>query len=231
MPLRIARYVVLVALLGACGAEEEPDAPPPPVAPSAPASSSVTVTASSTPPGANVTGGGRALGVTPLQAQVPVPAARPGEVQTFPFTFTMPGYEPVTLYASPVNQTIALTATMVPIRARAPEQPLPRPVEVAPTAQPSAELAESDARRMILRYYASRGEWSGQYEIAQIERMRMDRRAEDRIEAHTRYRYHCIVEQCGGNQQVGTDQRIFYFQRRGDAWQIVRMGDHMSARI
>ncbi|HEY8429771.1 MAG TPA: proprotein convertase P-domain-containing protein, partial [Sandaracinaceae bacterium] len=63
---------------------------------------------------AMVTGGGRPLGTTPLQTQVPVPAPQPGEVQTFAFQFTLPGYQPATINASPVNNTISITAALAP---------------------------------------------------------------------------------------------------------------------
>lgn len=221
----IARCWVVVALLS-CGCGEEDDPSPPPAVVAQPTPPSVTVSASSTPTGAHVTGGGRALGATPLTVQVPVPPPQPGQAQSFAFTFTMPGYTPVTLNATPVNNTISVNATLEPVRA--PQQPV-APAIVAPP--PSGELTEADARRMIVRYYAGRGEWAGQYVIANIERMRMDRADADQIEAHTRYRYRCILPACGGDQQDGIDQRVFYFQRRGSEWRIARMGDHMSARI
>lgn len=73
----------------------------------------VTVAAFSTPPGATVTGGGQVLGTTPFTSQVPVPAPNPGDPPaTFQFTFTLPGYQPTTITASPVNNTISLNAML-----------------------------------------------------------------------------------------------------------------------
>jgi hypothetical protein len=231
------RWLLLCALVWGCEGEDDDTAPP--VVPP-PAQVLVTVTASSTPSGAHVTGGGRALGTTPLQVQVPVPPPQPGRVQTFQFTFAMPNYEAQTVSASPVNNTITLNATLVPISRPVaqvvppPPQPdqqtpiVPRPAVVEPPA--SAELTEADARRQIPRYYAARSEWAGQYVMRNIARMRLDRVAPDRVEAHTGYNYQCILPSCSGASD-GYDARIFYFQRSGSSWRIVRMGDHMSARL
>ena len=75
----------------------------------------VTVSASSSPVGATVTGGGTLLGTTPFTTQVPVPIAQPGETQTFQFTFQIPGYQPATITASPVNNTITLHTALQPM--------------------------------------------------------------------------------------------------------------------
>lgn len=73
----------------------------------------VTVSASSVPPGATVTGGGQMLGTTPFTTQVPVPAPAAGEPpQTFQFTFQLPGFQATTIAASPVNSTISLNAVL-----------------------------------------------------------------------------------------------------------------------
>src|SRR5690348_13169237 len=103
------RWILLCALLTLCDREEDDDPP------AQPPSSQITinVTASSNPSGAHVTGGGRSLGNTPLQVDVPVPPPQPGQTQSFQFTFTMPGYEPQTITATPVNNTISIAANMV----------------------------------------------------------------------------------------------------------------------
>jgi hypothetical protein len=93
----------------------------------------ITVAANSTPAGAVVTGGGRQLGTTPLQTQVPVPAPVPGQVQSFAFTFELPGYQTATINASPVNNTISITAALAPV---AP------PEEVAVPGQEEGEEAD-----------------------------------------------------------------------------------------
>lgn len=142
--------VLVIAFVGAsmlpsagCGGGDEDDAPPPPRTASAPQVASaqgvgqpgqptaptgqvmVTVVADSNPRGAIVTGGGRQLGVTPLRTQVPVPAPAPGQVQTFAFTFQLANYQPATINASPVNNTISITAALAPAV---------QPQEVAATA-------------------------------------------------------------------------------------------------
>lgn len=127
---RIVRAVAMLAVLASCGGEDD-DAPPPPtntaphvvtapngpppVPPAPPGQVMVTVIANSTPPGVTVTGGGRELGMTPLQTQVPIPAPQPGQVQTFAFQFALAGYQPATINASPVNNTISITAALAPM--------------------------------------------------------------------------------------------------------------------
>lgn len=118
--------VVVMATNTACGGEAPP--PPPPqqgqqaiqgqgpqqvVAP--PGQVLITVAASSSPQGATVTGGGQMLGLTPFTTQVPIPAAQPGETQTFQFTFQLPGFQPATVSASPINNTITLNAALAPM--------------------------------------------------------------------------------------------------------------------
>ncbi|MFK7991581.1 MAG: proprotein convertase P-domain-containing protein, partial [Sandaracinaceae bacterium] len=77
--------------------------------------------ANSTPAGAMVTGGGRALGVTPLQTQVPIPAPQPGQAApTFAFTFQAAGYQTATVNATPMNNTITITAALAPAVAPTP---------------------------------------------------------------------------------------------------------------
>jgi hypothetical protein len=84
-----------------------------PVAPT-PGLVNVTVSAISEPVGASVTGGGRPLGTTPLTAQVPIPAPAAGQpAPSFDFVFTLPGYTPETVRASPVNGRIDIRATLV----------------------------------------------------------------------------------------------------------------------
>lgn len=134
---KFVSLAIVGCLLVACGGDDD-DAPPPPpqtaTAPvggqqgqapqgqapqgqaggAAPGHVMVTVAANSTPPGATVTGGGRQLGTTPLTTQVPIPVAQPGEVQTFAFTFNLDGYQPATINAPPVNNTISITAALAP---------------------------------------------------------------------------------------------------------------------
>lgn len=231
------RWLVLSALFALC--DDGDDDPPAPVI----AQPTVMVTASSNPSGAHVTGGGRPLGTTPLQVAVPIAPAQPGQAQSYQFTFAMPGYESQTISATPINNTITVNATLVPIGgaqpvAQPPVAQAPPPVAQPLVAQespairppPSGELEESDARRQIMRYYATRSEWSGQYVMRRIVRMRMDRASPDRIEAHTGYDYQCILPQCGGASD-GYDARIFTFQRSGSGWRVVHMSGHMTARI
>lgn len=97
-----------------------------------------------------------------------------------------------------------------------------------PCARPPSP---GQARPMIVRYYAREGEWAGQYIIREIAQMRFTRPRRDAVEAHVRYLYHCIIDRCGGGLDDGYDQRIFYFECRGDRWRVVRMGGYMSAQL
>jgi hypothetical protein len=118
--------VVLPVLLAALACGEGSAPPPPPSIGTVPVQPvvvqpvptglvSVTVTATSNPPEAKVTGGGRPLGVTPLTTQVPIPAPEPGQpAPTFDFVFEKDGYETATIRASPVNGVINITAALAP---------------------------------------------------------------------------------------------------------------------
>lgn len=145
----VVAVVSVLALLAACsGRGDEDDTPPPPRGASTPPTaptptptptgppppSMVTVVADSSPRGAVVTGGGRQLGVTPLQTQVPIPAAAPGQVQTFAFTFQLEGHQTATINASPVNGTISITAALAPVMA---QQLAVQPQEVGGAEEPS----------------------------------------------------------------------------------------------
>ena len=74
----------------------------------------VSVSASSQPIGASVTGGGALLGQTPFTTQVPVPRPQPGEAQSCEFTVQLPGYQSQTITASPVNNTLTLNVLLQP---------------------------------------------------------------------------------------------------------------------
>lgn len=144
---RVGSFFILFALAivgSGCGENTGSPAPSPaptaalgqPVDPNQPPPGHVfiTVAASSLPAGATVTGGGQMLGMTPLTVRVPVPVAQPGQAQTFQFTFQLPGYQPATISASPINSTITLNAALAPIQ-----------VASAPSS-PSEDDAEDDAR-------------------------------------------------------------------------------------
>jgi hypothetical protein len=76
----------------------------------------IAVTATSVPPGAAVTGGGRALGTTPFTTQVPIPVTAAGQPPpTFDFVFTKDGYNALTLQGSPSNGQIVLSANLTPL--------------------------------------------------------------------------------------------------------------------
>ena len=73
----------------------------------------VTITANSTPPGAQVIRStGEVLGTTPLVSQIQIPAAQLGLPQTF--TFNLAGYQPAVATAVAVNNAITVSATLQP---------------------------------------------------------------------------------------------------------------------
>ena len=121
--------LALVSLVAACGLDGP--APPPvgtapiqgpaqPVAP--PGMTLVTVVATSTPPGAAVTGGGTALGQTPLTRQVPIPTPAPGAPPpSFEFNFARAGFRPVTVQGALSGTTVTVNATLVSQKAAAME--------------------------------------------------------------------------------------------------------------
>jgi hypothetical protein len=123
--LSLARWAAgaaMVIAFSGCPQKDPPPAPPippptsvtpVPVAPT-PGLVNVTVSATSTPVGAHVQGGGRPLGTTPLTAQVPIPAPAPGQPPpSFDFVFTLAGFDPETVRAAPVNGRIDISATLV----------------------------------------------------------------------------------------------------------------------
>lgn len=121
--------MLILVLLCGCGN----GAPPPPapavavgpaptdpglMQPAAPASlTTVTLSASSEPAGAVVTANGQMLGTTPVVGPVTVPVAGAAPVQ---LTFQLPGYQPTTVEATPVNGTLTAHAALIPFGAAAP---------------------------------------------------------------------------------------------------------------
>lgn len=140
-----ATLAILFSLVGLIMCGEEDDTPPPPRPAAPPAQATVTVTATSAPVGATVTGGGRLLGSTPLTTQVPVTPVAPGApAPVYAFQFSMPGYMPATVNASPVNGSITLMAALVPMQAQPiePARPItPQPVGLVERPRPTAPAA------------------------------------------------------------------------------------------
>lgn len=122
--------LLTLALAAACGGDAPPPTPvntaPGPVAPMAtapaapPGMTLVTVTATSEPTGAVVTGGGTELGTTPLTRQVPIPTPAPGAPPpTFDFTFTRDGFRTATVRGTLTGAVVTVQATLVSDKAAA----------------------------------------------------------------------------------------------------------------
>jgi hypothetical protein len=96
----------------------------------------------------------------------------------------------------------------------------------APRVEPDSSSVDTDMiKRKVTDYYNNQGEWAGQFEIAEVERLRLDGRGETII-AHVRYRYRPVS---GNSRQAGNDQRRFTLVRRGGSYTVMQMGDYMSA--
>jgi hypothetical protein len=109
--------------------------------------------------------------------------------------------------------------------------PPPQEQERRPRPSADIELTMAQARPMVKRYYEGYGPWAGQYVMDEVARMRFVQHGRDRVHAHVRYRYRCVLPACGGTLNVGYDQRVFYFERRGGRWQVIWMGGHMSGQM
>lgn len=90
-------------------------------------------------------------------------------------------------------------------------------------------LTDALARVLVTQYYATQGQWAGQYAVT-INRTRLVPTGPHAAQYHVNYNYSCIRTYCGGGP-AGVDQRVFYFQRQGPSWRVVRMGAHMSGRF
>jgi len=88
-------------------------------------------------------------------------------------------------------------------------------------------LTDAMARVLATQYYNTQSEWAGQYVIT-INRTRLIPMGPNAAQVHVNYNYSCIRNYCSGGP-AGVDQRVFYFQRYGPSWRVVRMGGHMSA--
>lgn len=101
----------------------------------APGTVRVTVTATSTPPGATVsTPQGRVLGTTPLVTYEVIPAPAPGQPPpSFTFVLSLPGHPAQSVSAAPINDILALAATFPP-QAAMPPTPTPPAMPGMPSA-------------------------------------------------------------------------------------------------
>jgi serine/threonine-protein kinase len=111
------------------------------------------------------------------------------------------------------------------------------PTSPAPTGTPlDPETPSTDAptRTQIedaaRTFYATSGEFRGQYVIATVQRTRVVRLADAVFEAHVQYRFQCIRASgqcCCGD--AGTDQRTFRLEKYPEGWRATAMGAHNSA--
>jgi hypothetical protein len=196
----------------------------------------------SQPQGASVLVEGRTV-ITPGELTLGAPPTSP-----LTLSASLQGYVTRTVMVQPTdfvpvgdqmraNVTVMLQASP---QVAQPEPVPPQPVQAqgggTPVAPPAAqpdpdELTQAEATRLVTGHYNRRGEWAGQYRLVRVERMRMVREAPDRVQAHTRYAYRCVIDGCGGTMQSGTDQRVFTLQRGPSGWFVTRMGGHMSASM
>ncbi len=90
-------------------------------------------------------------------------------------------------------------------------------------------MTDALARTLAIQFYHSWGEWAGQYAMSPS-LVRLQPTGPTTYEAHIQYQYSCVRRRCRGAPS-GYDQRVFYLQWNGSAWQCVNMGAHMSARF
>lgn len=89
-------------------------------------------------------------------------------------------------------------------------------------------LSERKAAQLAGDYYDREGQWAGQYQFAVATDVRLVRQSGNRVRAHIRYRYECVIADCAGTQDSGFDQRVFDLVQRSGRWQVVHMGEYMS---
>lgn len=104
---------------------------------------------------------------------------------------------------------------------------------VEPTSTPTTRPPDaSDVHRVVREFYERRGEFRGEYAMAVIHSLRLERVGDVLYDAHVSYEFECVRGAgncCCGDQ--GTDQRVFTLQRLGGNWRVVQMGAHNSARF
>jgi hypothetical protein len=87
---------------------------------------------------------------------------------------------------------------------------------------------QEEIERLARTYYDNEGEFHGQYVIADIVAVRLQKLGPRALQAHVRYRFRCVRSSCCCGDS-GFDQRVFRLERRSDGWTATGMGGHMSA--
>lgn len=144
-----------------------------------------------------------------------------GALQSRLNRFLQPGYYTIRVTrfgTGPVNIPTAFTLSITSAAMVAP------PPVVAPNF-----LTDALARVLVTQFYGAQSEWAGQYAIT-INRTRLVPTGPNAAQFHVNYNYSCIRNYCQGGP-AGVDQRVFFFQRYGPSWRVVRMGGHMSGRF
>lgn len=95
--------------------------------------------------------------------------------------------------------------------------------DVAGVAPPS----EPEMHRLAKQYYATKGEWAGKFEIAQILQTRVVPVSDDHLIVHLKYQAAFIQ----AREHTSVDQRTFDFKYLNGAWQVIRMGAHQSGKL
>lgn len=101
-----------------------------------------------------------------------------------------------------------------------------------PASSDMPDIGEQTAAALVRQFYASRGEFKGQYLIDRILKMRVVRTGEDTRQVHVHYAFRCTRGPgacCCGDD--GEDQRVFALRFADGSWDVAGMGAHMSARF
>jgi hypothetical protein len=82
---------------------------------------------------------------------------------------------------------------------------------------------------MVKSFYANRGIWSGIYHINKTLKMELRDQQFGHYDFHLQYSYQPIPNNRLRRNDIGQDQRVFYFMCDEKGWQVESMGPFMSA--
>ena len=85
------------------------------------------------------------------------------------------------------------------------------------------------AKKLIQEYYNQHSMWSRYYKMDAVKRIRFEHHGPKRVLAHVEYSYHPLSDAKDSFVQ-GTDRRVFLLIKK-QAWLVISMGQHMSARF
>ncbi|MEM1145936.1 MAG: M23 family metallopeptidase [Pseudomonadota bacterium] len=112
------------------------------------------------------------------------------------------------------------------------ETPSSTSTGTSPAITTDAEPDRDTIEREVVRYYDTRGEWAGVYQISVL-RMRLSNLSQGRLRVDVEYRFSCILSvraRCSGGLE-GIDRRFFMLNSRDGVWVADQMGGYLSGRL